>query len=229
MPLEWYDAVEVIRPHVVRISTPRGSGTGFLVARGTKQHFVVLATAAHVVDHEHQWEEPIRIDHVSSGKSEVLHHSKRAIFLASGRDTAAILFAGTGLDLPATVLDIAPKDRYLKVGGEIGWLGFPSVSPADMCFFAGRVSAMRETERIYLVDGVTIHGVSGGPAFQVYGTAPVIIGVVSAYIPNRALGEALPGLGVVRDVTQFHELATTFASLDQAQAEQSAPEANAGW
>ena len=43
-----------------------------------------------------------------------------------------------------------------------------------------------------------------------------VIGVVSAYVPNRATGDVLPGLSVVRDVTQFHELAPTFASLDQA-------------
>ncbi len=42
------------------------------------------------------------------------------------------------------------------------------------------------------------------------------MGVVSAYVPNRATGDVLPGLSVVRDVSQFHELAPTFASLDQA-------------
>jgi hypothetical protein len=30
--MTWSEAVEVIEPHVVRISTPQGSGTGFLIA-----------------------------------------------------------------------------------------------------------------------------------------------------------------------------------------------------
>jgi hypothetical protein len=48
--------------------------------------------------------------------------------------------------------------------------------------------------------------------------------VVSAYVPNRATGEVLPGLSVVRDVTQFHELAPSFASLDQAREAEPPPE-----
>ena len=32
--ISWYEAVDVIGRHVVRISTPRGSGTGFLVSYG---------------------------------------------------------------------------------------------------------------------------------------------------------------------------------------------------
>ena len=74
------------------------------------------------------------------------------------------------------------------------------------------------------MDGVAINGVSGGPAFHVTGVEemPVLImGVVSAYVPNRATGETLPGLSVVRDVAQFHELAPTFASLDQAKSAES--------
>ncbi|PYK41291.1 MAG: hypothetical protein DME60_03970 [Verrucomicrobia bacterium] len=39
-------------------------------------------------------------------------------------------------------------------------------------------------------------------------------------MPNRATGEVLPGLSLVRDVTQFHELAPTFASLTQAKAQE---------
>lgn len=213
---KWSDAVEIIQPHVVRISTPRGSGTGFLISNSKNKAVAGVATAAHVVDHAHYWEEPIRIDHVT--KSIVVHPQERAIFLDSARDTAAILFHRAELPLPPEPLPLAPKGMFLKVGNQIGWLGFPAIPVANLCFFNGNISAWIDDHGAYLVDGVAINGVSGGPAFHiVLGSQPVtVIGVVSAYMPNRATGEALPGLSVVRDVTQFHNLAPTFASLDQA-------------
>ncbi|MFZ5877009.1 MAG: S1 family peptidase [Nitrospirota bacterium] len=219
-PVPWSKAVEIIEPHVVRISTPRGSGTGFLISNGKNNPVCGIATAAHVVDHAHYWEEPIRLDHVSSGKSLVVRRDERAVILDVVRDTAALLFNRGDLPFPADPLPLAPKDRFLKVGSEIAWLGFPAIPAASLCFFSGNVSAWLQAQGAYLVDGVAINGVSGGPSFHValIEDNPVVfvMGVVSAYVPNRATGEVLPGLSVVRDVAQFHELAPTFASLDQA-------------
>jgi hypothetical protein len=42
------------------------------------------------------------------------------------------------------------------------------------------------------------------------------MGVMSAYIANRATGETLPGLAVVTNVDQFHELSKAFKSMDEA-------------
>jgi hypothetical protein len=70
------------------------------------------------------------------------------------------------------------------------------------------------------VDGVAINGVSGGPAFI---REKMLVGVVAAYIPNRATGEPFPGLAVVRGVEQFHELAESFRSIDEAKAEETLP------
>jgi hypothetical protein len=215
----WSAAVELIRPHIVRISTPQGSGTGFLISNGHNNAVCGFATAAHVVDHAHYWEEPIRIDHVMSGKSTVIHRHERAVLMDSDRDTAAIVFDRGDLCVPADPLPLAPKGMFLKVGNKIGWLGFPAIPAASLCFFSGDVSAWLEAQSAYLVDGVAINGVSGGPAFHVYDAEPptvAIIGVVSAYVPNRATGDVLPGLSVVSDVAQFHELAPKFATLDQA-------------
>jgi hypothetical protein len=216
-PIQWSDAVDIIQPHVVRISTPRGSGTGFLISNGKNNDIAGVATAAHVVDHAHYWEEPIRIDHVS--KSVVVRHPERAIFLDPNRDTAAILFHRAEIPFPAAPLPLAPKGMFLKVANQIGWLGFPAIPLASLCFFTGNISAWVDHQGAYLVDGVAINGVSGGPAFFIAPGAPepvIVMGVVSAYMANRATGEVLPGLSVVRDVTQFHELAPTFADLDQA-------------
>lgn len=215
----WSEGVELIQPHVVRISTPRGSGSGFLLSNGKNNDICGIATAAHVVDHAHYWEEPLRIDHISSGKSVVIRRDERAIFLDPARDTAAVLFHRGDLPLPAEALSLGPKGMVLKVGNEIGWLGFPAIPTASLCFFTGIVSAWVQSQNAYLVDGVAINGVSGGPAFHLLdteGDPVVVIGVVSAYVPNRATGEVLPGLSVVRDVAQFHELAPTFSSIDQA-------------
>ncbi|MCZ6688253.1 MAG: serine protease [Planctomycetota bacterium] len=215
----WPQAVEHLRPHIVRISTPSNSGTGFLISNTSNSNICGVATAAHVVDHAHYWEEPIRIDHEGSGNSIVIRRDARAVLLDTIRDTAAIIFDRGQLPLPSSPLTLAPKDKYFKVGNELAWLGFPAVSSANLCFFSGRVSAWLERQSAYLVDGVAINGVSGGPAFFLApeeGAPVILVGVVSAYVPNRATGGELPGLSVVRDVSHFHELAPTFASLDQA-------------
>lgn len=217
--MPWSKAVDILEPHVLRISTPRGSGSGFLISNGHNNSVCGIATAAHVVDHAHYWEEPVRIDHVASGKSVVIRRDERAIFLDISRDTAAILFNRGDLPLPSDPLPLGPKGMVLRVGNDIGWLGFPAIPAASLCFFSGIVSAWIASQGAYLVDGVAINGVSGGPAFHVTDredNAVTVMGVVSAYVPNRATGEVLPGLSVVRHVEQFHELAPTFASLDQA-------------
>jgi len=180
-----------------------------------------IATAAHVIDHAHYWEEPIRVDHASSGKTTLVRNSERAVFLDPLHDTAALLMVKGDLPFPDTILPLAPKGKFLRVGNDIGWLGFPAVATARICFFGGRISAWDEGAKAYFVDGVAINGVSGGPAFHLATPLPMIMGVVSAYMPNRATGEVLPGLSLVRDVTQFHELAPTFASISQAKAQES--------
>ena len=43
-----------------------------------------------------------------------------------------------------------------------------------------------------------------------------IIGVVSAYIPNKATGETLPGLSVVADIGAYRDIAERIQSIDQA-------------
>lgn len=69
----------------------------------------------------------------------------------------------------------------------------------------------------YLIDGVAINGVSGGPVM--YGTETdgiQIVGTVSAYQANRVTGETLPGLLIAQDVSHFHTVASTVQSLDEA-------------
>lgn len=81
----------------------------------------------------------------------------------------------------------------------------------------GNVSARQEFRNAYLVDGVAINGVSGGPVLFLTETEGVqIIGTVSAYQANRATGEALPGLLIAQDVSHFHDVLNHVRSVDEA-------------
>jgi len=182
---------------------------------------VGIATAAHVVDQSHDWGEPIRIHHAASGPPVLLPATHRAILLDEKKDTATIVLSSAGLSLPSlpslpdTPLDLVPPSGYLRIGVEIGWLGYPAAVSTALCFFRGTISAWLGDE--YLVDGVAINGVSGGPGFVVgTNSVPYLMGLVSAYIPNRARGETLPGLSVVRDLSHLHDTLQALKSLEEA-------------
>jgi hypothetical protein len=53
--MEWHEAIEQLREHLVHISTPRGSGTGWLVSTSSTTDLCAIATAAHVVAYAHFW------------------------------------------------------------------------------------------------------------------------------------------------------------------------------
>jgi hypothetical protein len=110
-----------------------------------------------------------------------------------------------------------PRETRLPIGVEIGWLGFPSVAQSTLCFFSGNVSAWEDYRHAYLIDEVAINGISGGPVLY---STPVdgaqIVGVITAYMANRATGEALLGLSFAQDVSHFHGVATHVKSIDEA-------------
>lgn len=222
--MEWHEAIDAVWPHVYRITTPQGSGTGFLLRASSSRQLIAVATAAHVIDHAHFWEQPLRLEHVESGASVLLRHDQRAIRLSYETDSAAVLFQADPAGLPETSLPLFDRDHFLKQGVDVGWLGFPAVRRADLCFFRGTVSAYIEGEHSYLIDGVAINGVSGGPVFRIGYPGVELIGLVSAYVPNRATGETLPGLAIARDVQELHLAADSFQSLAEAKAEETPAE-----
>jgi hypothetical protein len=201
----------------VKISTPAGYGTGFLVLSNNDQTWCGIATAAHVVRHANEWQEPIRIQNQTSFR--FLKFEERVIFLDNSTDSAVVLFVKGDLQLPETPIALMPVDQPCGIGVDLGWLGYPAIEPDTLCFFAGVVSARLEATKSYLVDGVSIHGISGGPVFHC--PSPMsdevqVIGCVSAYHANRATGEALPGLIRAQDVSQFHQTAGQIRSIDEA-------------
>ncbi len=211
--MEWHEATDYVLKYIVRITTPSGHGTGFYLSKTTNPDDCLIATAAHVIQHAHEWDEPIRIEHQASGKSVVLKFRERFIFIEGSCDVAGIIFRKSDIPFPETAMQFAPAGKSLKTGAEVGWLGFPALAPdGAMCFFSGRISSYISSISAYLVDGVAINGVSGGPAFTNLGDQVSLIGVVSAYIPNRATGQALPGVSLVRDIAALRAYAKVFSS-----------------
>ena len=215
--MNWDQIVSKITPHIVKIETQTHYGTGFLFLYSEDKAFCGVATALHVVSHADDWQQPIRLRHHSSEQTVFIEENNRVIFTDRNTDSAVIMFLKNDFPLPAEPINLLPSASIIPVGVEVGWLGFPAVAPYDLCFFSGNISARQEPRKAYLIDGVAINGVSGGPV--VHGNEAdgiQIVGTVSAYQANRATGETLPGLLIAQDVSHFHDVASRIQSIDEA-------------
>jgi hypothetical protein len=217
--MDWNDIVNKITPYIVKIETPAGHGTGFLCLYNEERGSCGIATACHVVEYAEQWQQPIRITQPSTQRLAFLQEADRIIFPDPVRDSAVIILPVGKLELPEELIPLRPIKDLLLIGDEVAWLGFPAIGRDSdtLCFFSGNVSARQESRHAYLIDGVAINGVSGGPVLY---SSPAdglqIVGAITAYIANRATGEALPGLAVAQDVSHVHDTASTIKSLDEA-------------
>jgi hypothetical protein len=204
MSLEWAEALDAIRPHIFRLETRSGSGTAFVIDRPDAA-LVLLATAYHVFEDSIEWREPIKLIHHESQKIMTLADDERMVRCFPEKDLALIQFDAGGLPLSDVPPETIVHGEHYREGIQIGWCGFPSVAPRRLCFFTGHISAYVEDDS-YLVDGVAINGVSGGPAFAISDTgAPELFGVVTSYFPNRQGDEVLPGLSWVRGISPYLE------------------------
>src|ERR1700730_5570134 len=163
--MNWDSIVQKISQYVVKIETPDGSGTGFLFAYSADKRWGAIATALHIVEEANDWQKPIKIHpHDFESTPLFLPEANRIIFTDYATDSAAIFFLqSSNLKLPEELVQLRPVDSHLEVGTELGWMGFPSLAPFTLCFCAGSVSARQIEKKGYLIDGVAIHGVSGGP------------------------------------------------------------------
>jgi hypothetical protein len=215
--MNWDESVARVTPYIVKIETPAGHGTGFLCLYNQDRSLYGIATALHVVDHADNWQEPIRLRHFPSGTSVFLKEPVRHIFCDSRTDSAVIVTPPESIRLPEDTLPLLPTDSSLPIGADVGWLGFPGIADSTLCFFSGNISARQDWLHAYLIDGVAINGVSGGPVFFSKENEGVqIIGIISAYVSNRATGDTLPGLSIARDVSHFHDTISKMKSLDEA-------------
>jgi len=215
--MNWDQIVKKASPYIVKIETQSVHGTGFLSLYNETKTWSGIATALHVVDHADSWKQPIKIIHHESNEFVFLEDDKRVIYKDYNTDSAVVLFLKENLPFPENLVSLFPSQTPLGIGCEVGWLGFPAVAPLDLCFFPGNISARQEARKAYLIDGVAINGVSGGPVIFPTETDGVqIIGTVSAYRANRATGKALPGLLIAQDVSHFHDVANHIRSIDDA-------------
>ena len=214
--MNWSELVSKLTPYIVKIETPSGSGTGFLCLYNQDRSICGIATALHVVAYADEWEQPIKIRH-SSGQTLTLHANQRAIRQGNLNDSAVVLFQREHIPFPDILIPLQPKGAAPSIGSDVGFLGYPAIEPHQICFFTGVISAHLQWPGGYLIDGVAINGVSGGPVFYSHPTDGVhIVGSVSAYRANRTTGEALPGLLVAQDVSHFHEIIGEIKTVDEA-------------
>ncbi len=227
--MNWNSIVDKVAPYVVKIETPSGHGTGFLCLYNQDKTFLEIATARHVVSKADEWQEPLRIRHYPTSTTQFFKESDRAILSDPNTDSAVILISPGDLQLPDNTIPLLPISIPLAIGTEVGWLGFPAIASSTLCFFSGNISAREEWRHAYLIDGVAINGVSGGPV--IYSTeveGVQIVGTISAYVSNKVTGGTLPGLSIARDVSHFHDTISMIKNLDEARErkqEQQAPSA----
>lgn len=216
--MNWNQIVEKVKPYIVKIESPSGSGTGFLCLYNEEKQWCGVATALHVVREAEEWQQPIKIIHLGATDQLFLKETQRVIFPDYETDSAIVLFQkSAGMPFPENLIPLQPLDKPLDIGFEVGWVGFPYIEPYTLCFFSGCLSARREDRKAYLIDGVSINGVSGGPVFYSCETEGIkIIGIVSAYQANRATGSSLPGLLIAQDVSHFHGVIKHIKSIDEA-------------
>lgn len=216
----WHNEFGLASRFVFQVFTPVGSGTGFLVFNSKNGLLCGIATAYHVIAHAFEWEELIKVKHYQSEKMTTLPRDKRAILVKPEKDLALVLF-NKEREFPVDALSLIPPKKFMKAGVQIGWCGFPAVSPQDLCFFSGYVSGYLKNEELYLIDGVAINGVSGGPAFIKGPSNSIYVGgVVSAYKPNAQSGIFLPGVSIVSSVEPFQQDIKDLTDLDDARAKE---------
>lgn len=218
--MNWDQVVKKVSPHVFKIETQGGHGTGFLFMYNDTRTWCGIATADHVVANADDWQLPIKLHHPHTNQTVLLKPEGRAIYRDPRTDSAVIFFFKGNFELHEIPIALLPMGKRIDIGSEIGWLGFPSVAPHNLCFFSGNVSARQDFRNAYLIDGVAINGVSGGPVLHLTGAEGVqIVGIISAYTANRATGEALPGLAIAQDVSHFHSVSSHIQSIDEANAQ----------
>ena len=197
--LRWDEAVERVAKCVFRVYAGSSAGTAFVVslgrARNTGDWFATLATAWHVLSGLPGTTDDVAL--VSVDRSTVFTSSADELGfypLGDARFDTGLIVVRTHEPLVSQkeLLPLLPADSVLARGADVGWLGFPGITEPELCFFHGHISGYLNEPPTYLVDGVAINGVSGGPAFD---SRAHVIGLVSAYIPNRIdASTTLPGL-----------------------------------
>ena len=60
---------------------------------------------------------------------------------AQEKDSAVVLIRTGDLKFPEEPIQLLPTDQRLSLGMEVGWLGYPAMASATLCFFAEFICA----------------------------------------------------------------------------------------
>ena len=213
--IEWHQAVKVMAKNMVKISTRGdGYGSGILVPppANAPGNYCIL-TAYHVVRTADQTGATIDILIEDTNRIIKLPSLQRSIFFIEKRDQALILFSSSKTFGSINSYKLPEGPGHYSRGVEFGWLGWPRIARDTLCFFRGVVSAYVEQDDAYLVDGASIHGISGGPVFCCQEDNTIsLAGIVTEYHPNQVVtdngktSQAWPGLAMFRTVNPLLEL-----------------------
>jgi hypothetical protein len=195
----WDKVVDMAERVTLQIRASNSLGTCFAVSVGKKTklqgaHYI-FATAWHVVKSVADSKLPICM---MSANGEISFKAPSGYYqiirLGSEVFDTALVYLWTSEEIVPQehLLPMLDWNMMMPKGAELGWVGFPALSNSGLCFFCGTISGHVNSPPTYLVDGVAINGVSGGPALD---NRAHIIGLVSSYIPNRVdKYTTLPGL-----------------------------------
>lgn len=203
----WNSVIDGVSPYIVSIDTPLGHSTGFLCGRNASGTVCGIVAAYDVMERAVEKEQPVCITHYESGETTMLNSSDRIIFPDPLRETSCALIALSGGRLPFPRHDLPLLAGRLNTGDEVVWLGLPRQDPERLCFFTGRISAWMDHRDAYLLDGVGVNGISGGPVATVFPGGRIgIVGAITASLANRAAGNVIPGLSLAEDIQHFQDL-----------------------
>jgi hypothetical protein len=194
--LRRYEVAERVAKATFRVYTSRSMGTAFLLMLGKGKdggYSAVLATAWHVVEDVVRGTTLRVCDQFGKEIARSQDRNITVIQIGKGLDSAVVVITSKDeIFSQDLLLPLVPFDAQLRVGTEIGWMGYPGIVEPELCFFQGHVAGSLKNPYGYLVDGVAINGVSGGPVFD---DRCQLAGLVSAYLPNRIdLDTTLPGV-----------------------------------
>lgn len=226
--LEWHQAAEVMQKNLVKISTccgGYGSGVFVRVPMDTPGACCVL-TAYHVVEKAYNTGATIEIQIETTQEKIPLLSTQRYIFPEIARDQALIIFGSSQKLGAIDEYSLMKTGKRCKTGVELGWLGYPDLEIAEdtACFLRGSVSAYLSDKEAYLVDGASIHGISGGPVFCREDAKVTLVGIVTNYYPNQVTTgnhntQAWPGLAMFRTINPLMKLYEATDSAKKSAAE----------
>lgn len=215
---DWQHHVEEVAQQVVRIETQSGWGTGF-VHYARQAGARCIATARHVIADVWKKNQSFRVWH-GTRAFDFYKDTKDALFVqlpGAAIDLTVVAVIEHGLPMPLVPLANLQEYQEIRVGMDVGWLGFPALGgvSGQLCFFSGRISLVDRHANYFLIDGTAVHGCSGGPVFCVTNDGARIIGALSSYIPNANMSEGgyLPGLSAAVNVSDYKGIEEAFDKL----------------